>query len=76
MTPLQIKHEIERAEDCAKRHGFKLDIGNKIKIVATGNPYHKGASIAELNSFAEVIIYFSGYEQMKLEQQELSRAKQ
>jgi hypothetical protein len=75
MTPLQIKHEIERAEDCAKRNGFKLNIGNTIEIVAIGSPYHKGASIKTLSSFHDVIIYFAGYEQMEREQQELNRAK-
>jgi hypothetical protein len=75
MTPLQIKHEIEHAEDCAKRNGFKLKIGNEIKILATGSPYHKDVCIKTLSSFHEVNIFFDGYEQMKLEQQELNRAK-
>jgi hypothetical protein len=69
MTPLQIKHEIERAEDGAKRNGFKLEIGNEIKILATGSPYHKDVCIKTLSSFHDVIVYFAGYEQMKLEQQ-------
>lgn len=75
MTPLQTKHEIEHAEDCAKRNGFKLKIGNTIEIVAIGSPYHKDGCIETLLSFHDVIIYFSGYEQMNLEQQELNRVK-
>jgi histidinol phosphatase-like PHP family hydrolase len=75
MTPLQIKHEIDHAEEYAKRNGFKLYIGHEIKILATGSPYHKDACIKTLLSFHDVIIYFEGYEQMKIEQEELNRVK-
>jgi hypothetical protein len=75
MTPLQIKNEIERAENCAQRNGFKLHIGDAISISATGAPYMKGAIVLELPSFHDVITYFTGYEQMKLEHEALNREK-
>jgi hypothetical protein len=74
MTPIQVKHQIEQAEDMAKRNGFKLDIGNDVGIVAERKPYKTGVTVKALASFEEVIIYFQGYEQMQREQQELDRA--
>jgi hypothetical protein len=75
MTPIQVKHQIDQAEDMAKRNGFKLDIGNDIGIMSFDKaPYARGVTVKALASFEEVIIYFQGYEQMQREQQELDRA--
>lgn len=75
MTPLQTFHLIAQAEEMAKRNGFKLDIGNDIGIRAYRAPYAAAVTIKIVKGFEEVVTYFEGYEQMKLEQQELDRAK-
>lgn len=76
MTPIQTFHLIAQAKDMAKRNGFKLDIGSDIGIMSFDKaPYKTGVTVKALASFEEVIIYFQGYEQMLLEQQELDRIK-
>lgn len=75
MTPLQTKREIEQAEDMARRNGFKLSIGNDIEIRADRNPYAVNVVIFIAHSFSEIMIFFTGYEQMQLEQRELNRDK-
>lgn len=78
MTPLQIKHQIERAEEAAERNGFRLDIGNTINIVATAAPFMPEGIVAlDLVGFSDVITFFAGYELRKNEQLALDRmAKQ
>jgi hypothetical protein len=75
MTPLQIKREIERAEDMARRNGFNLSIGNDIEIRADRHPYAANVVIFIGHSFSEIMIFFTGYEQMQLEKRELNRDK-
>jgi hypothetical protein len=73
MTPLQTKRQIEIAQEMAERNGFLLQIFDDIRVIANRKPYVQGTWVVTLPTFDAVIFYFEGYEQMKLERQELDR---
>ena len=53
----------------AERNGFELLPGeyNLIKVTASRLPYGKDVTIARLSDWAQVELYFTGYEQAKME---------
>ena len=57
------------AKEMANRNGFELlpGEGGVIKIVATKPPYGKNVTIARLNDWASVELFFLGYDQGKME---------
>lgn len=69
MNPWTIESTITHAKDMAERNGFGLLPGENgvIKIVAKKPPYGRNVSIARLNDWASIELFFLGYEQGKLE---------
>ena len=69
MNPWTIESIILHAKEMAERNGFELLPGefNIIKILATKPPYGRNVTIARLNDWASVELYFTGYEQGKME---------
>jgi len=69
MNPWSIESVIMNAKEMAERNGFELLPGefNIIKILATKPPYGKNVTIARLNDWASVELFFLGYEQGKME---------
>ena len=69
MNPWTIESIITHAKTMAERNGFALLPGeyNIIKILATKPPYGRNVTIARLNDWAAVELYFTGYEQAKME---------
>jgi hypothetical protein len=75
MTPLQIKHQIDRAFELAKINGFELDLYDQIGIVANHAPYTSGVTIKILPSFEAVVWFLQGYQQHKFEGHQIDGAK-
>ena len=69
MNPWTIESVITHAKEMAERNGFELLPGefNIIKILATKPPYGRNVTIARLNDWASVELFFLGYEQAKME---------
>jgi hypothetical protein len=69
MNPWTIESIITHAKEMANRNGFELlpGEGGVIKIVAKKPPYVRNVTIARLNDWASVELFFLGYEQGKLE---------
>jgi hypothetical protein len=69
MNPWTIEGVITNAKAMAERNGFKLLPGayNTIKVTASRLPYGKDVTIARLVDWASVELYFTGYEQAKME---------
>jgi hypothetical protein len=69
MNPWTIESVITHAKEMANRNGFQLHPGeyNIINVVAARMPYGKNVTIARLNDWASVELYFTGYEQAKTE---------
>ena len=69
MNPWTIESVITHAKEMAERNGFELLPGefNIIKILATKPPYGRNVTIARLSDWASVELYFTGYEQGKME---------
>jgi hypothetical protein len=69
MTPWAIESVITHAKEMTERNGFELlpGEGGVIKIVAKKPPYGRNVTIARLNDWAAVELFFLGYEQGKLE---------
>jgi hypothetical protein len=69
MNPWTIESIITNAQAMAERNGFELLPGeyNMIKIVASKPPYGRDVTIARLSDWAQVELYFTGYEQGKME---------
>jgi len=69
MNPWTIESIITNAQAMAERNGFELLPGeyNMIKIVASKPPYGRDVTIARLPDWAQVELYFTGYEQAKTE---------
>jgi hypothetical protein len=65
MNPWTIESVITNAKAMAERNGFELHPGeyNMIKVTASRLPYGKDVTIARLNDWASVELYFTGYEQ-------------
>ena len=68
-NPWIIESRIAYCKDRAAHNGFQLHPGeyNQINVVATSFPYGKNVTIARLNDWASVELYFTGYEQAKME---------
>ena len=77
MNPWTIESVITNAKAIAERTGFELLPGayNIIKILATKPPYGRNVTIARLNDWASVELYFTGYEQAKMELDALAKGK-
>jgi hypothetical protein len=69
MNPWTIESIITHAKEMAERNGFELLPGeyNMIKVTASRLPYGKNVTIARLSDWAQVELYFTGYEQAKME---------
>ena len=69
MNPWTIEGIITHAKAMAERNGFELHPGeyNMINVTASRLPYGKDVTIARLNDWASVELYFTGYEQAKME---------
>jgi hypothetical protein len=69
MNPWTIESIITNAKAMAERNGFELLPGeyNLIKVTASRLPYGKDVTIARLSDWAQVELYFTGYEQAKME---------
>ena len=69
MNPWTIESIITHAKEMTERNGFELlpGEGGVIKIVAKKPPYGRNVTIARLNDWASVELFFLGYEQGKLE---------
>ena len=69
MNPWTIEGIITHAKAMAERNGFELLPGeyNMINVVASRLPYGKDVTIARLSDWAQVELYFTGYEQAKME---------
>ena len=57
------------AKEMANRNGFELLPGeySQIKVTASRLPYGKDVTIVRLSDWASVELYFTGYEQAKME---------
>ena len=77
MNPWTIEGVITNAKAMAERNGFELLPGayNTIKILATKPPYGRNVTIARLSDWAQVELYFTGYEQAKTEIDVLAKGK-
>ena len=69
MNPWTIESIILHAKEMAERNGFELLPGeyNMIKVTSSRLPYGKDVTIARLSDWASVELYFTGYEQAKME---------
>jgi len=69
MNPWTIESVITHAKEMTERNRFELlpGEGGVIKIVAKKPPYGRNVTIARLNDWASVELFFLGYEQGKLE---------
>ena len=69
MNPWTIESIITHAKEMAERNGFKLHPGeyNMINVTASRLPYGKDVTIARLADWAQVELYFTGYEQAQME---------
>ena len=77
MNPWTIESIITNVKAMAERNGFKLLPGeyNMIKVIASRLPYGKDVTIARLNDWASVELFFLGYEQAKMELDALAKGK-
>ena len=77
MNPWTIESVITNAKTMAERNGFELLPGayDIIKILATKPPYGRNVTIARLNDWASVELFFLGYEQAKMELDALAKGK-
>lgn len=70
-SPFWQERVIKEAHEVAERNGFKLvehrNYIGRISIVATKAPYADDTVIKALNDWTNVIIFFSGYEQLAFE---------
>jgi len=69
MSPWTIESVITHAKEMTERNGFELlpGEGGVIKIVAKKTALRRNVTIARLNDWASVELFFLGYEQGKLE---------
>jgi len=77
VNPWTIESIITHAKEMAERNGFELLPGeyNIIKIIATKPPYGRNVTIARLNDWESVELFFIGYEQAKMELDVLAKGK-